>query len=353
MQHEVLRPGPSGRDCGASTDSILQGACAEAAPPATESEPQGEDATLPREIMPPTEAPGETHEADPAARPPIAPPRSWTKDARTHWQTLPRETQEYIAAREQERERELRRSQNEAAATLKSLTSKEQAAEQARQRYEIALPALLQALQGLHATAFADITSGEDADKLAVDDPPRFRQWQAHREQMDTLEHELRQVRQRQVQDSRAKWSRFASEQDRLLLLKAPELSDLAVAQKAMDAAIGVLKEIGFSKDELEQAWAGERFVSLRDHRIQQLVLESIRYREQCDITANAKGNALDRQSSVQRLAAAAAHKALASHADAAACIQTLEQQLATTSGLAALKLGAILTQLKRHLAAR
>src|SRR4051812_43442965 len=118
MQHEVLRPGPGGRDFVTSTDSTPQDVWAATPLPARQSEPQGEDATLPQEITTHAEAPGETHEAGPAARPPIPPPRSWTKDARAHWQTLPHETQTYVAAREQERERELRRSQNEVAAKL-------------------------------------------------------------------------------------------------------------------------------------------------------------------------------------------------------------------------------------------
>ena len=68
------------------------------------------------------QAPGEqTESAEPeaAAPPPIEPPRSWTKDEKERFQSLPRETQEYLATREQERDREFRRSQNEAAEKLK------------------------------------------------------------------------------------------------------------------------------------------------------------------------------------------------------------------------------------------
>jgi hypothetical protein len=353
MQHEALHLGPTGQAFSARTDNISQDMRATAAPSVRDSEPQGEDATLLQEIASPPEAPGETHEADPAARPPIAPPRSWTKDARAHWQTLPRETQAYVAAREQERERELRRSQNEAAAKLKSLKSKEQAAEQARQKYEIALPTLLQALQGLQAATFADITSVEDANRLAVVDPPRFKLWQAHRQQIGMLEQELRRARQHRVQDSQARWSAFASEQDRLFLLRAPKLSNPTCAQRAMDAATRILEDIGFNQDELKQAWTGERFFSLRDHRLQWLIFENIRYREQCDIVAVTRGNAIDLLPSLRRLATASARSALASSSDAAAFIQTLEQKLETTSGLAALRLGAMLTALKQHSAAR
>jgi hypothetical protein len=352
MQHEVLRPGLSGQGFADTTTDIPQDARAELATPAQQSEPQGEDATPPNEMTSPTEAPGETQEAEPAEWPPIAPPRSWTKDARAHWQTLPRETQAYVAAREQERERELRRSQNEAAERLKGLTAKELAAEQARQHYEAALPALLQALQGLHASAFADITSA-DVNKLAAADPSRFMAWQAHRTQMEMLEHEMRQARERQALESQAKWSAFASEQGRLLLAKALDLSDLERAQNVADSSVHVFKDIGFSDDELEQAWAGARFVSLRDHRIQLLVFESIRYREQRDAMEITKRNVTNLLPPVRRLAAASVQAALAPEVDAGASIQTLEQQLAIASGLGALKLGATIVALKQHVAAR
>jgi hypothetical protein len=52
--------------------------------------------------------------------PPIDPPRSWTKAEKERFQSLPRETQEYLHTREQEREREFRRGQNEAAEQRKA-----------------------------------------------------------------------------------------------------------------------------------------------------------------------------------------------------------------------------------------
>src|SRR5262245_36175037 len=62
---------------------------AEAPPPAAEPPPQVQDAA------PPTEAPGETTEAqEPAEQPPIEAPRSWTAEAKERFASLPRETQE-------------------------------------------------------------------------------------------------------------------------------------------------------------------------------------------------------------------------------------------------------------------
>src|SRR5262245_30730075 len=85
---------------------------------------------------------GETENADPGAQetdqalPPIEPPRSWTKEDKELFTSLPRETQERIAERERSRESDFLRRQNEAADKLKGLTAKEQAVDEARRSEE-------------------------------------------------------------------------------------------------------------------------------------------------------------------------------------------------------------------------
>ena len=61
--------------------------------------------------------PGETERADPAASelPPIEPPRSWTKEDKDLFTSLPRDTQQRIAERERSREGDFSRRQQEAA----------------------------------------------------------------------------------------------------------------------------------------------------------------------------------------------------------------------------------------------
>src|SRR6476661_3360842 len=49
----------------------------------------------------PEKVPGETQEADPAEKPPVEPPRSWTKEAKDRWNTIPRDAQEEFARIEQ------------------------------------------------------------------------------------------------------------------------------------------------------------------------------------------------------------------------------------------------------------
>lgn len=251
---------------------------------AAPSEPEVETPDEPAQAddaQPETADPVETtDEADPAEVPPIEPPRSWTKEAKDRWSSLPRETQEYLSVRETERDREVRRSQNETAEKLKGLTVKEQQVELARQQYESALPALLQTLQQQMAGEFADIRTQDDVNKLAAEDWPRFARWQAHKMQVDSLQAEAKSNQERQSHEFRNKWAEFASKEDAALLERAPELADKARSQKIADGAVAVLKDIGFDDKELAAAWNGENSVSLRDHRIQLLILDAMKYRE-------------------------------------------------------------------------
>lgn len=231
--------------------------------------------------------PGETEVPEPAEQtPPIERPRSWTKDEDTEWQSLPRAMQQKIVAREQERDTGLRRSQNEAAEKLKGLTAKEQAVEQARQQYETALPALLQSLQETQAGTFADIKTSADVNRLAQEDPFRYLQWTAHRDQVAAVHKEMQGSQERQAQDWQRKWADFAEREDKLTAEKIPELADPAQRTKVQDGAIAYLKDIGFQESELGSAWNGQASLSLRDHRVQGLIRDAVKYR---DGQANAK----------------------------------------------------------------
>lgn len=225
------------------------------------------------------QAPGETQEADPAdEQPPIEPPRSWTKEAKERWQSLPRETQEYLAEREQERDREVRRSQNETAEKLKGLTAKEQAVEQARQQYEAALPILAQNIQASMSSEFADIRTMADVQRMATEDWPRYARWDAQQKQLAAVQQEHQTALERQATERAAKFAEFAKAQDALLMEKVPDLADQDKAAKLQKAALGVLHDAGFSDQELSQSWNGEGAFNLRDHRWQMVVLKAAKY---------------------------------------------------------------------------
>jgi hypothetical protein len=223
----------------------------------------------------------ETAEADRAEQPPIEPPRSWTKEARERFASLPRETQEYLADREQERDRELRRSQNEAAEKLKGLTAKEQAAEQERAKYEQLVPQALALMQQQHNAKFPDIRTTEDVTKMAAEDWPRYVMWDAEQKRLASAQYEAQQISQRQTQEKQAKLSEFEQAQAKLFAEKVPEFADPAKKTELQNKAIDLLKShLGFTDAELGEIYNSDKGLSLRDHRTQLLLLDGIKYRE-------------------------------------------------------------------------
>jgi len=154
--------------------------------------------------------PGETESADPAAEarpeagtdlPPIEAPRSWTKEDKELFTSLPRATQERIAERERSREGDFNRRQQEAAEKSKALEAERSKAEQARQQYEAALPQLLQTLEQQQAGEFADIKTLADVERLAREDWPRYALWDVQQKKIAEVGQHLALAQQRQAQE--------------------------------------------------------------------------------------------------------------------------------------------------------
>ncbi len=225
---------------------------------------------------------GETEATDSAEEtlPPIEAPKSWTKDRKEQFGSLPRELQQYVADRAQEQDRDFRQRQNEAAEKLKGLTAKEQAVEQARQQYETTLPQLFQLFQQQQAGEFADIRTIQDVEKLAREDWPRYLQWDVAQKKMAAVQQEVQMVQQRQMQDRSQKFNEFAKSQDSLFSEKVADMADPEKAKELQKRAISVLTDLGFTDAELAKSWSGEGDISLRDHRMQLLIRDATLWRE-------------------------------------------------------------------------
>src|SRR5262249_54921588 len=76
------------------------------------------------------------------------------------------------------------------------------------------------------------------------------------------------------------RWTSFARDEDARFLEKAPEFSDLKVMAEATQHAGELLKDLGFTDAELGLLWNGQAAISLRDHRMQLLLRDGVRYRE-------------------------------------------------------------------------
>src|SRR5262249_8250854 len=163
--------------------------------------------------------PGET-QGDDQAEPPIAPPRSWTKEDKELFKHLPRETQARLAERERSREADFLRRQNEATENLKGLKAQQEEIARARAHYEQAVPALLQELQAQHHGEFRDITTMADLERLAREDWPRYVLWDAQQKKIAAVQQHVQAAQQRQALEDAHRWQIFARDEDARFLEK-------------------------------------------------------------------------------------------------------------------------------------
>ena len=252
---------PSGED-DASAAPQEPGDDPDAAAP-DDQEPRGEDA-------------GQEDAAD--EQPPIAQPRSWTKDEKKAFAALPREVQETISERERARDADIGRRQNEVAERVRAAEAREQAAEQARKAYEERLPMLVEAIQAQANAEFADIRTWDDVQRMAREDPARYNVWDAMRKQQESFQAEIAASQQRQQQESYQRARNFYNEQMKLFVEKAPEFADPKKAAELRTEAIATLEEIGFSPEVINQAWDTGDSIPVHDHRFQLLVRKAMLY---------------------------------------------------------------------------
>ena len=249
---------------------------AEAPPPAAapQETPPPEAATAPAEEA--TSSEEATATTEPAELPPIEPPRSWSKEWKEEFKSYPRELQEKVAAREQDRETNLRRGQNDLAEQRKAFEAQRQQVEQARLQYENALPQLLQVLHQQQMGEFSDIKTMADVENLARTDWPRYALWDAQQKKVAAVAQEMRQAEARQNQEKEAASVKFAAEQDAKFLERHPEFADTDKATKTAQTVIDALTERGYTRDEIAKHWSND----WRDYRMQEILLDAAKFRE-------------------------------------------------------------------------
>lgn len=224
----------------------------------------------------------EDHDAEADALPPVERPKSWSKDDQAEWESLPRSLQEKIAAREDTREKAIRKAQNDAASASKGLTAKEQAAEQARQNYEARAREAHAILIREQQAQFSDIKTMDDVNALTNPnsgkyDPLRYVQWLAHQQDLQVTAQAVKDADQRAAQKKADEWKTFRGDQDAKAAEYITDLRDPEKAPKVMKAAVEHLQAIGFAPEELVGFDKGEK-LSLFDHRIQRLIFDGLRY---------------------------------------------------------------------------
>jgi hypothetical protein len=303
----------------------------EEAPPAEE-----ESAAPPEE-----EAPGETtQEAEPVEElPPLEPPRSWSKEDKTAFEALPRETQERIVEKERARDTDLNRRQQEATERAKAAEAERLKAAQARQQYEQALPQLLAQAQTAFGTEFADIKSWADVEKMQSEDFLRYQRFEIARGKTAALKQQAAAIAQRQAQDTASRWDQFVREEDAKIAAKIPDLADKQKTQALRASTEKLMEDLGFTKDEMSQAWNGHTGVSMRDARVQELIYKATQFDAMKARAAEVRAKPVppvQKPGTVRPTASKDAE------------IKALEKQLDKAHGKKAIELGTRIHQLRR-----
>jgi len=263
--------------------------------PAAQSSADPDDESAPEANAPAdNEQPtGDTEADDPADDlPTIEPPRSWTKEQRKHWNTLPRELQAQLAEHDRTVRAEFDRRQNEISRAEQAAKAREDAAEQARKQYEDRLPVMADALNGRMQelvarmqAEFPEVKTLDDLDRMAVEDPIAHSRWQAYERRLQAEQTRLNQVhaeaeqanQRRQADEARAA-RQFYEEQSKLFLEHVPEFADPVKAAEIRTQALHTLTDLGFAREDIDRAWNTGGSIPVHHHAFQLLVHKASLY---------------------------------------------------------------------------
>jgi hypothetical protein len=123
--------------------------------------------------------------------------------------------------------------------------------------------------------------------------PERHAQVMNHINAIQGTLNQANQLQQRQqalaAQQYQADWTRFSAEEDSKFIQRNPEMADPAQSQAIVNKAANYMRNIGFSDRDINALWHGQNSVSVRDHRVQQLIMDAMKYREARAAVPNAK----------------------------------------------------------------
>ena len=263
-----------------------QNAPAESADDATaeKSEAKAEDAA-------PEGTTAEDAEGEPEL-PAIDPPKSWSKEAHERWSKLDRETQEFLAARDSEDQKAIKRSLQEAAEARKAAEAERLQAGELNKALAAKLPEMESAVQEYLSHKYPEFKTMDDvvqmarqADALAEADPftalklgNRVKAWEIDQQRIAHQLNAARVAAQNLAKEKQSEWTKFVHEESKAFADEVPEFKakEAEYSKKAGD----VLRELGFTDEQLTKLVSGEEKIALFDRRMQRLLFDRIRLSE-------------------------------------------------------------------------
>ena len=237
-----------------------ESAQADAAPEGTTAEDQGNEPDLPA----------------------IDPPKSWSKDAHERWSKLDRETQEFLASRDSEDQKAIKRNLQEAADARKAAEAERKSALETKQKYDSQLPMLMRELESVNQAQFSDIKSMEDVVRLQAEDPFRFQAWQVHQMRMQAVKLEADKAEEQKSQERQSKRAAYEAEQNKLLIDLVPEMADPKKSVEIREKAVAMLTDdLGLKIDQLQRWMADDTgHEILSNAGIQQMIADRLKFKE-------------------------------------------------------------------------
>lgn len=202
-----------------------------------------------------TEEPSETSGADEQRvkdSQAVKPPASWTGSDQAIFQTLPRELQERVAAREQERERVVNEALRGQAESRKAVEAQRVMADHVRQHAQMQLEAMIPALHGELGAEFADIRTPADMVVLAQKDPARYAVLRAKQDALHQALVQTQSIQLQTMQQHQAERLEVIKNERAALLEKRPELRDKAAAQRFGREIRDYVVGLGYPPDVLD-----------------------------------------------------------------------------------------------------
>ena len=149
--------------------------------------------------------------------------------------------------------------------------------EKTRHQYEAKIKTALEVLEREQLRDFADIKTMADIERLAMEDPFRKIQWDVHQQKMQAVAWEAQQADSRKAQEHQTEWAKYVQTENARAAELIPDLADKVKGPALMSRAAEKLTDLGFTSEELGDLANGKSKLGIYDHRVQQLIFDSLK----------------------------------------------------------------------------
>lgn len=212
--------------------------------------------------------------------PAIEAPASWGEKGKAIFAKLDTATQQFLLAREGERDKGVNVKLEEVAASRKAVEAEQAAVKQIRSAYERNLLAFAVQLENSIPEEFKAIKSPADLYAVSQKDPALAQRFQAYQQQAASVVNQLQQLEAQRQNEATEAHKKLLSEEYSKLQKAWPEFSDAVKGPTIRAELTAHAKERGFTPEEIAGA---------ADHRLMLLLKDAVEGRKAIKALEKAK----------------------------------------------------------------